>query len=50
MKYFSLALLASAASARGTNGGLNASHITGTTLGGSYGYGYNIGNDYTHGD
>lgn len=51
MKTFSLALLASAASARGLSGGLNASDIKYSgTIGSKFGYGYNIGNNYTHGD
>ena len=49
MKTFTAAILASAVYARGNEGGirqgkLNASH------GARHGYGYNIGNDYVHGD
>ena len=51
MKTFSLALIASAASARGLTGGFNASHIKYSgTIGSKYGYDYNVGNGYSHGD
>lgn len=51
MKYFSLALISSAAAARGYTGGFNISNISQSGgIGAKYGYGYNIGNDFTHGD
>jgi len=49
MKTFATALLASAAAARGGSGGINQGYGN-LSLGASHGYGYNIGNDYTHGD
>ena len=48
MKTFSIALLASAVSARGNQGGIRQGY--GGGVGASHGYGYNMGNSYTHGD
>jgi len=49
MKSFS-AFIASTAAAYGTNGGPLQGHGPSPTIGGRFGYGYNVGNDYTAGD
>lgn len=49
MKSFAAALIATAINARGTTGGINQGYAN-ASLGASHGYGYNVGNDYTHGD
>ena len=49
MKTFYAAMMASAASARGTSGGLLQGNDN-PSLGATHGYGYNVGNDYLHGD
>lgn len=49
MKYFAPALIASATYARGTSGGILQGNNN-PSLGATHGYGYNIGNDYFHGD
>jgi len=49
MKYFASALLAGAINARGTSGGINQGYEN-ASKGASHGFGYNVGNDYMHGD
>ena len=49
MRTFATALLAIAVSARGTSGGINQGQLN-ASKGGRHGYGYNIGNSYSHGD
>ena len=49
MKAFATALLLTAAAARGGSGGLKQGNKN-PSLGATHGYGYNVGNDYLHGD
>ena len=49
MKYFTASLLASVISARGATGGIRQGNPN-ASVGGQHGYGYNVGNDYLHGD
>jgi hypothetical protein len=49
MKYFTTSLLSAAVYARGGSGGLNQGYPN-SSMGGQHGYGYNVGNDYLHGD
>lgn len=48
MKTFATALLATAVTARGNQGGIRQGY--GGGVGAGHGYGYNVGNSYAHGD
>jgi hypothetical protein len=48
MRTFATALLATAVTARGNQGGIRQGY--GGGVGAGHGYGYNMGNSYTHGD
>ena len=49
MKFFASSMLASAVTARGGSGGIIQGNPN-KSVGGSHGYGYNLGNTYEHGD
>ena len=49
MRYFAPALIVAAVKARGIGGGIRQSYSNGS-LGSSHGYGYNLGNGYSHGN